>query len=333
MSGITVVIPNWNRRDLLERLLTQLRSQTHPIAEVLVVDNGSTDGSVQAATNAGARVIALERNLGFSAAVNRGIEETHTDSVAILNNDVEPTQDWLEKLSLALEQPRVVFAAGKLRSSAEPGSLDGTYDVMCRGACAWRAGHGRKDGPLWDKPRTVRFVSFTATLFRTDVFRKVGGLDERFGSYLEDVDFCLRCAKMGYQGLYVPSAVASHQGSATLGRWHKDVVRLISRNQVLLLAKHYPVRYLVRYGWPIFVAQALWGALAVAHGRPISFLRGKLEGLALVPRIRREAVRKGGWPKGFSRILEQSESEIYRLQRRTGFDLYWRLYFALTCLS
>ena len=71
---------------------------------------------------------------------------------------------------------------------------------------------------MWDRPRTVRFVPFTATLFRTDLFRKIGGLDERFRSYLEDVDFCLRCAKHGYHGMYVPRAVATHEGSATLGR-------------------------------------------------------------------------------------------------------------------
>ncbi|HVX66529.1 MAG TPA: glycosyltransferase family 2 protein [Bryobacteraceae bacterium] len=332
-SGVTVVIPNWNRRDLLIALLNRLRAQTYPIIEVLVVDNGSEDGSPEAARCAGARVIELGRNMGFSGAVNRGIEETQTDLVAIVNNDVEPEPDWLEQLATAIEQPRVAFAAGKLRSTASPDSLDGTYDAICRGACAWRAGHGSKDGPLWDRQRTIRFVPFTATLFRTDLFRKIGGLDERFRSYLEDVDFCLRSARQGYRGLYVPRAVARHQGSATLGRWNREVVRLIARNQVLLLAKHYPLRYLFRYGWPIFVAQALWGTLAVAHGQPWAFVRGKFEGLALIPGVRREIRRSGGWPKGLSRILEESETEIYRIQRRTGFDLYWRLYFALTCLS
>jgi GT2 family glycosyltransferase len=317
----------------LVQLLENLERQTHPIADVLVVDNGSEDGSAEAARTAGARVIELGRNLGFSGAVNRGIEETHTELVAIVNNDVEPEPDWLAHLAAAIEQPGVAFAAGKLRSAARPASLDGTYDAVCRGACAWRAGHGSPDSPLWDSPRAIRFTPFTATLFRTGLFRTVGGLDERFRSYLEDVDFCLRSAAQGYRGMYVPQAVARHEGSATLGRWHPDVVRLISRNQVLLVAKHYPLRYLLRYGWPIFVAQVLWGALAVRHGRPWSFLRGKLEGLALAPRVRREVRRSGGWPHDLAEVIEPSESEIYSLQRTTGFDLYWRLYFALTCLS
>jgi GT2 family glycosyltransferase len=274
----------------------------------------------------------LSRNDGFAGAVNRGIEETRTEIVAIINNDVQPSADWLEKLAKSVEQPRVWFATGKLRSAANPAELDGTFDAVCRGACSWRAGHGCKDGPLWNRGRRIRFASFTATVFRTEVFQRIGLLDERFRSYLEDIDFCLRCAKQGCFGLYVPEAIASHEGSATLGRWHKDVVRLIARNQVLLVAKHYPARYFIRYGWSIFVAQGLWGILAARHGQGFAYLQGKLDGLRLLRSVRGEVARSGGWKKGLSKILEQSESEIFRLQRKTGFDTYWRAYFALTSL-
>lgn len=333
MFGVTVVVPSWNRRDLMDRLLEQLRAQTHPIIEVIVVDNGSRDGSADAAREHGARVIEMGRNAGFTGAVNRGIEETRTDLVAIVNNDVDIEADWLERLVGAIADPRIWFATGKLLTGSQPEALDGTFDALCRGGCAWRAGHGSQDGPMWSLERTISFASFTATLFRTELFRKVGMLDERFKSYLEDVDFGLRCARCGYSGLYVPNAVAHHQGSATLGKWHKNIVRLMARNQVLLVAKHYPARYLLRYGWPILVAQTLWGLLALAHGRPVSFLRGKIEGLALFPLVRYDAARNGGWPHGLSRVIEQSESEIYTLQRRAGFDLYWRLYFLLTSLT
>jgi GT2 family glycosyltransferase len=328
MPEITVVIPSWNRRDLLERLLGRLRGQSCAIAQILVVDNGSEDGSAEMARTNGARVIEMGRNAGFSGAVNRGIAETGTELVAVLNNDVEPARDWLEGLAGAMERPVVWFAAGKLLSASRPGRLDGTYDALSRGACPWRAGHGREDSPLWNHASRIRFAPFTATLFRTDLFRKVGPLDERFGSYLEDVDFCLRAAGAGYFGAYVPAAVATHEGSATLGRWHKDVVRAMARNQVLLVAKHYPAGCLFRYGWQVFVAQALWGALAAAHGGALAFLRGKLDGLKMARSVRRGAARPGN----LREVLEQSESEIWRLQRRTGFDLYWRLYFVLTSL-
>jgi GT2 family glycosyltransferase len=330
MPGVTVVIPNWNRRDLVERLIRQLRAQSHPVAEILVVDNGSQDGSAEAARQAGACVLEMGHNAGFSAAVNLGVAQTQTELVAIVNNDVDPAPEWLERLVKAVSQPGVWFAAGKLRSASDPGLLDGTYDALSRGACPWRAGHGRRDGPLWDRPTQIRFAPFTATLFRTELFHEIGPLDERFESYLEDVDFCLRCARQGRFGAYVPGAVAAHEGSATLGRWHEDTVRRIARNQVLLVAKHYSKRDLVRHGWRILVAQTLWGAVAARHGRLPSFLHGKIEGLARFRSARRETVRNGSRPQSLSEILEQSEAEILRLQCDTGFDLYWRLYFALT---
>jgi GT2 family glycosyltransferase len=333
MPRVTVVIPTWNRRDLLERLLDRLGAQTYSIEEVIVVDNASRDASAEAAAAKGARVIALERNFGFAKAVNLGIKETRTELVAIVNNDIEVEPDWLERLVKMVRLPRVWFAAGKLRSAAHPEQIDGAYDLLCRGACAWRAGSGRADGPLWSRPRRIRLAPFTATLFRTDIFKRVGLLDESFGSYLEDVDFGLRCAMNGYYGVYVPDAVATHAGSATLGRWDKRTVRLISRNQVLLAAKHYPARYFFRYGWSVFVAQSLWGLVAARHGRAFSFLRGKAEGIAAFHKARREVKRAGGFRHGLSKILVESESEIYRLQKRCGFDRFWRAYFALTSLT
>jgi GT2 family glycosyltransferase len=333
MSGITVVIPHWNRRDLLGPLLDRLHGQTCPIQEILVIDNGSTDGSVELAESKGVRVIALGQNMGFAAAVNRGIREARTRMIAVLNNDVDPQPDWLERLRNALEEPRVFFATGKLLDASRPDLLDGTYDTISRAACAWRVGQGRQDGPMWSRRRRIRIAPMTAALFRADLFERVGLLDERFGSYLEDVDFGLRCAMRGCFGMYVPEAVARHAGSATLGVWHRETVRRNARNQVLLIAKHYPPRYLLRYGWPILVGQVLWGAVAARHGRGLACVAGKLQGLRLFRRVRREIARNGGWPRGLSKIIEQSETEIYHLQRMTGFDPYWRLYFALTSLT
>jgi GT2 family glycosyltransferase len=332
MPGVTAVVPNWNRRDLLLGLIGKLRAQTHPLDAILVIDNGSSDGSAEAARQAGARVIALKENAGFAAAVNRGIAETRTEWVAIVNNDVDPAADWLERLLEASGEPGVWFVTGKLLSPAGPW-LDGAYDAICRGACPWRAGNGRPDGPLWAEPRRIRFASFTAALFRTALFRKAGGLDESFESYLEDVDFGLRCAARGLWGWYAPRAVATHLGSATLGAWHPDTVRRIARNQVLLVAKHYPLREFLRCGWSIGVAQALWGGLALRHGRGGAYLRGKFEGLCRFREVRRRAAAGDGFPAGLSKVLGESEREILTLQRSTGFDLYWRLYFALTSLT
>lgn len=329
---VTAVIPNWNGRLRTERLLKALRAQSRPPEEVIVVDNGSEDGSVEMARRLGATVVELGRNAGFSVAVNRGVEATRTPWVAILNNDVEPAPDWLERLAEAAGPRGAWFATGKLLSGHHRGLIDGAWDALCRGGCAWRAGHGRPDGPLWSAPQKIRFAPLTATLVRRELFRRVGLLDERFESYLEDVEFGLRCALAGGWGIYVPEAVACHAGSATLGVWHPDTVRMISRNQALLVAKHYSRAELARCAWPILAAQLLWSLVALRRGRGFSWLRGKWEALCVSPGLRREAAWRGARPRRLKRILRASEAQIFRLQRQAGFDPYWRAYFALTWL-
>jgi GT2 family glycosyltransferase len=324
-ATVAVVIPTWDRAGLLARALENLAQQTYPIDRVIVVDNGSADDSAAVATRAGARVISLAANVGFAAAVNRGIREAAgMEWICVLNNDVTLEPDWLARLMAKMDSGKAWFATGKLLDAAARGRIDGSFDAICRGGCAWRCGHGRLDSPLWNQPRTIRLAPFTAAVFRTAVFDRVGFLDEQFESYLEDIDFGLRCAAAELNGLYVPEAVGYHQGSATLGRWHGDTVRKIARNQLLLIAKHYPQNWILRYGWPVFIAQALWGIVALRHGALVSYLAGKMEGLRQFREARGEACAS------FPIILEKSESEIREIQELTGFDLYWRLYFALT---
>ncbi|MGH9662732.1 MAG: glycosyltransferase family 2 protein [Bryobacteraceae bacterium] len=323
MSSVAVVIPVFNGRPMLERLLDTLRAQTAPAAEILVVDNGSTDGAAQAAESWGARVVRLGHNRGFAIAVNRGIAETRAPLVALVNSDVELRPDWIERMTAAMERSDAWFVTGKLLDASDPSRLDGAFDALCRGACPWRAGHARPDSPLFDLPRPIRFASATATLYRRALFDEVGRFDPAFESYLEDVDFSLRCACRGREGVYVPGAVATHRGGATRGPWHPATVRLTARNQLLLVAKHYPGSLLLRWAWPILVAQSLWGLVAARHGAFSPWLRGKLGGVG-------DFQRAPADPSTLARILRESEREIRDLQRQTGFDPYWRLYFLLT---
>jgi GT2 family glycosyltransferase len=325
MSGeVTVIVPVWNRRELLERLLGGLRAQTYAPAEVLVVDDGSQDGSAELAESMGARTVRMGAHGGFARAVNRGIRESRTPLVAIVNNDVELAPEWLERLLMGLE-PGAWFATGKMLQAGDPTRIDATYDALCRGGTSWRVGHARPDGPVFREARAIRSAPFTAALFRAESFDKIGMLDERFESYLEDVDFGVRCGLAGCAGRYVPDAVAWHAGSATLGRWHPETTRLIARNQVFLFAKHYSGRMLLRYAWPIVAAQGLWGLVALRHGRGWAWLRGKVEGL------RRWREFREPLPDGRGAdVLREGEREIRRVQREAGRDLYWTLYFLLT---
>jgi N-acetylglucosaminyl-diphospho-decaprenol L-rhamnosyltransferase len=321
---ISAIIPTYNRAGLLRKVLADLREQTLPPAEILVVDNGSQDESVAVAEAAGARVLRESTNVGFCRAVNRGLREATGDWLAILNNDVELRPDWLAQLYGGALENGVPFAAGKLLNSRDRAYLDGSFDAVCRGGCAWRCGSGRPDGAIWDQPRTIQFAPLTAALFAKSLFEQVGPLDDSFGSYLEDIDFGIRCATQGYKGVYVPKAVAYHHGSATLGRWHGATVRNIARNQVLLVAKHYPQAWIRRTGWNVLIAQLLWGLLAMRHGAGTSWAGGKFEGL------RQFRSRRQLGPQKVLDVLEVSEGEIRALQQASGFDPYWRAYFWLT---
>jgi GT2 family glycosyltransferase len=311
---ISAIVPVWNGRELLARLLATLEAQSHPAAELLIVDNGSTDGAPDMARARGAHVIAMGRNAGFAAAVNRGISEAGHPLVAILNSDVELAPDYLEKLA-AVNAP---FATGKILSPA--GMLDGTFDLTCRGATTLRCGTGSPDAPPFDEPREIASPPWTAVLYHAEVFRRVGLLDESFESYLEDADFGLRCAAQRITGRYVPDARAVHVGSAALGRWHAETVRRMARNQLLLAARHYSAHNL----WPVLVAQLLWGAVAVRHGRGLAWARGKVQGLRHISAGGVQKLQKD--PELLEQILRSNEEIIQSVSR----DTYWKLYFLLT---
>ena len=238
---------------------------------------------------------------------------------------MELAPDYLEKSDAASR------CAGSLRASCSlqrSDQIDGTFDAICRGGTAWRVGAGRQDGPLFSERQPIASAPWTAALFRAEIFQRVGLLEERFESYLEDVDFGLRCAAQGIAGVYEPAAVAWHQGSATLGRWHPETVRRIARNQVFLLARHYPASLLARWMWPILAAHLLWGGVALRHGAGIAWLRGVAQGLR---RFLRECEKPASesTKKHWVVLLQSQERVIRQVQASTGYDAYWRWYFWL----
>ncbi len=326
MSDVTAVIPTFNQRVLLEEVLRDLNRQTHAVKQILVVDDGSTDGSAGVAESAGARVLRMGGNSGFARAVNRGIREADTALIAVVNNDVKLAETWLAELVAAVQSSGAWFAPGKIFRWGSSDVLDGAFDALARSACACRCGAGRNDSETWSTASEIAFAPFTAAVFRADLFREVGTLDERFESYLEDVDFGLRCALKGRRGRYEPRAEAWHRGSATLGNWSAKKTQLMSRNQLLLVAKHYPPGWWLHLGWPVFIGQLLWGAVAARNKCGRAWWKGKMDGFRLWGSIRNEAKTSSA----LLPVLREQEHQIHEIQRSTGFDRYWRWYFALT---
>ena len=325
MPTVVAVIPTWNRADLIRSCIENLHSQTRVPDGILIVDNGSTDNTREVASKRGIDYLPLASNRGFAVAVNEGIARAGNEWILILNNDVVLEGQWLERLLAAALETGADFAVGKLYQSGKQDRLDGSWDLVSRGSYAWRCGYERPDGSVWSKRRSIALAPMTAALFHRRVFDRVGVLETRFESYYEDVDFGIRCALAGFQGIYEPTASAVHLGKATLGKKAARVYFLSARNQVLLLAKHYPPQTLRRFAWPILAGQLLSLFAATKQGHPWPALRGKWQALSIWSQFRSDLPA----PSAIEPVLAASEREILAIQQSIGFDIYWRLYFSL----
>jgi GT2 family glycosyltransferase len=275
---VTVVVPAWNGERWLPGLFDSLAAQTQQPAEVIVVDNGSADGTLEwlAREAPQARVLAQGRNTGFAMAANRGLLAAASEFVALLNTDVVLAPDWIEIMAtrLAAEQGCASVACKMVRLGSET-VLDDCGDVLRRDGVCEQRGHGRRDDGRWDAPGEVFGACAGAALYRRSAVREAGGFDERFFSYLEDVDLALRLQLGGWRCAYEPRAVARHAGGGSSDQLSTPVAYWTARNTVLLLSKYWPAR------WLPFVAyrQLSWLDHAGRHGRLGTHVRGLLAGL------------------------------------------------------
>lgn len=238
----TVVIPNYNGIEYLDDCLKSLYRGT-VVPEIIVVDNGSADGSLEA-IRAGypeVRVISFRENTGFSHAVNAGIREAVTEYVILLNNDTVVEQHFVERLIRAMEKKPFVFSAGaKMLSLKEPEMIDDAGDLYCCLGWAFALGKGqRKDA--YAKRARVFAACAGAAIYRKSVLEQLGGFDDNFFAYLEDIDVGYRAKAEGYDNLFIPEAVVYHAGSAVSGsRYNEFKVKLTARNSVYLIYKNMP---------------------------------------------------------------------------------------------
>jgi GT2 family glycosyltransferase len=242
---VSVVIPNWNGERFLDLCLGSLRRQTFSDFETVLVDNGSSDGSLSLVEQGfpEVRVLSLGENRGFSAAVNAGIRISRTEYVALLNNDTEQDPGWLAALVRAAdEHPEAGFYSSKLVDFHDRELLDGAGDALRLSGLPYRLGHGERDHGQFDAPGYVFSACGAAALYRRVMLEDVGLFDEDFVSYCEDGDLSFRAQLAGYRCLYVPDAVVYHMGSAsTGGKRSETATRLGTRNSVSLLVKNLPL--------------------------------------------------------------------------------------------
>ena len=289
---VSVVIPNWNGAAVLPGCLDALAAQTFAPFEVVVVDNGSTDGSADRLdawsppAEVSSRTVRLPENVGFAAAVNRGVEASRGAFVAFLNSDAEPEPDWLAVLVDRFDaRPEVGFCASKLVTHADPSVLDTAGHGFTTAGAGYARLRWAPDDARAAEEREVFGACAAASIYRREALDRVGPLDEAFFCYYEDLDLDLRLQLAGVRCLYVPAAVVRHRVSATSGGGRSAfIVYHSSRNQEWVYAKGMPGRLL----WTRLPAHLLYNlgrfAVYLLKGRGWAFLRGKAAALRGLPR-------------------------------------------------
>lgn len=254
---VSVVIPTWNRCDLLLECLASLDRQSFRDFEVVVVDDGSTDGTSETLHRDRPAVVVVtrERNGGFAEAINAGIALATGEFFFLLNNDMTLEPDCLEKLLCATEQSHSDMTAPMVLWRDNPGVIYSIGDGLLRSFRPESIGF-RAPRAEFEPPIEVFGVSAGAALFRRAVFDTVGLFDERFVAYFEDSDLCFRARLAGFHATACPEAVAYHIGSASLAgkTWWRS--RQCFRNHALLVLKNVPAPLLLRLA-PLVIAERL----------------------------------------------------------------------------
>jgi GT2 family glycosyltransferase len=278
VTPLAVVVPNYNGADFLGRCLDAVLAQTVPVQRVLVVDNASTDGSgdALAGTHPQVDVLRLPTNTGFAGGANAGVRAVTEPFVAVLNSDAEPAADWVERLATA-PQDADIWAWGGVLIAADTGLVESAGDCYHPDGYAFKALRGRPLGVLPSEPYEVFAPPGAAPVFRRDVFVELGGYDERFFLYYEDIDLCFRAALRRHRAVVVPTARVRHLGGASgqpaRSWWH------IGRNSLWTAVRDQPApgaRALVRRS----IREAR-EAHRRGFGRP--YLRGRAAGVAGLP--------------------------------------------------
>ncbi len=246
---ISVIIPNWNGEKYLKTCFDSLYNQTFKNFEIILIDNGSEDGSVEFVKNdySEVEIVALKENTGFSKAVNIGIKKARGIYIALLNNDTEAHPDWLRNLKSASKKyPQYYFFASKILCFDKRDTIDSAGDGIYINGRAYRRGHYQKDSPEFNKEQEVFGVCGAAAFYRKELFDKVGYFDEDFFAFYEDVDLNFRAQLAGFKCLYIPSAVVYHigHGSSKDNFW---VAFLCRRNEIFTLIKNMPLRLCLKY--------------------------------------------------------------------------------------
>jgi GT2 family glycosyltransferase len=289
---ISIVVLNWNGGKIFPACLKSLAAVDYRPIEVLFVDNGSTDDSLRlAAGYEGIKIVDNKANLGYAAGNNRAMRAVGSDSkyVCFLNNDVVVSPGWLNEPVRHLEhEARIGAIACRNMNYFNREIVDGLYHFIRLPFLSLRRfGHGLPflDDPLYNEPGYVASALGASALYRTALFKSLGGFDESFFAYYEDSDLCMRINNSGGRCLYVPEAVVYHKDRASFGKRSSDSLYYSERNKLYFIRKNYPPRFIAANMHRI-LAEELWFIIVCLSGKhPLGpFLKARIDSLKAIGR-------------------------------------------------
>ena len=310
---ISIVIVNWNGLRFLDKCLSSLARQSYRPFEVIMVDNGSTDGSLEFVRTGFPDTIIIENreNLGFAAANNQGIRIAKGKYIATLNNDTEVDRDWLRNIVDAAESSdkQIGMWAPKILSMQEPNRIDSVGGLLIyRDGIARGRGRSEEDRGQYDRVEEVFFPSACSALYLKKMLDEIGYFDDDFFAYCEDTDLGLRARLAGWKAVSVPDAVTYHHYSGSTGRYSEMKAFLVERNHVWIVLKNLPVamiafmpfytlkRWLVQFLHMIYGKGATSKYVREVSPAKIAFalIRAYISAVKGLPAIlrKRQAVRK-----------------------------------------
>lgn len=305
----SVIVLTWNGRHLLEECLDSLLAQTFRDFEIIVVDNGSKDGSVEwLGANLADRVrtVALSANAGFAGGNNAGIRVALGRYIVLLNNDTVVDREWLAALANAVgRHPEAGMFTPKILNHYRRDEIDNTGHLIYPDGLARGQNRLEKDDGRFDDEAEALWPSGCAGVYKREMLEQVGLLDETFFAYGEDVDLGLRARWAGWACYYVPKAVVYHKYSSTTGGYSSQKAFLVERNRIWILLKNFPARELIfsplwtayRYGMHLTGILTGRGASSEFTKRHSAWrlfatiLRAEVAATAGIPRVIRERIR------------------------------------------
>ena len=298
---VSVIVPNWNRRELLDACIRSLLAQDYPLVEIIVVDNGSSDGSAGMVRESfpSVRLVAFRENTGFSKAVNAGISASGGEFVALINNDAEADEGWLSHLVRAAgAHGEAGFFASKVLFHADRRTIDTFGDGFSVAGFGYKRGWG-EDTDSYMEEAHVLGACGAAAMYRRSMLEdvKVGGeyFDTDFFAFAEDLDLSLRARLRGHACVAVPGAVVYHRLRATSGRGSEGSLFLGHRNFMLCIMKSFPASVILRNIFSIASYAALSALADILKNRRLIYVKSHLAALAMWPKVKpkRAAIQAG----------------------------------------